>query len=181
MLKLKLHYSGHLLWWTDLLEKTLMLGKIEGRGRRGWERMRWLDGITDSMEMSLSRFQGLVMDREAWLAVVHSVMKSHTRLANWTELNSDDHYIYYFGQESLRRNGVAHIVNKSLKYSTWVNSQKQQNNLGLFPRKNLQQASGGDRIPAALFEILKDTTADTSLLWSFVFLCCLLWSLHFHF
>ena len=78
------------------------------------------------------------------------------KLIGMSEFNSDDHYIYYCGQESLRRNGLAHIVNKSLKYSTWVNSQKQQNDLSLFTRKNLQQASGGDRIPAELFEILKD-------------------------
>ena len=81
---------------------------------------------------------------------------SKLKRTEMSEFNSDEHYIYYWGQESLRRNGVTHIVNKSLKYSTWVNSQKQQNDLGLFPRKNLQQASGGDRIPAGLFEILKD-------------------------
>ena len=81
---------------------------------------------------------------------------SKLKWAEMSEFNSDDHYIYYCGQESLRRNGVAHIVNKSLKYSTSVNSQKQQNVLGLFPRNNMQQANGGDRIPAGLFEILKD-------------------------
>ena len=104
MLKLKLQYFGHLMRRTDSFEKTLMLGKIEDGKRRGWQRMRWLDSVTDSVDMSLSKLRELVMEREAWSAVVHGVTKYQTWLHDWTELSYLFIYLLWWPKPRITRN-----------------------------------------------------------------------------
>ena len=140
ILKLKLQYFGHLMQRADSFAKTLMLGKIEGRRRRGWQRMRWLDGITDTMNMGLGGLQDLVMNREAWHAVVHGVAKSRTWLSNWNELNWTEFFYFPFShsltwlKEKLRMRDTWDNRVSGLFYCTLHTQQSENKNIKVTTR-----------------------------------------------
>ena len=161
MLQLKLQYFGHLMRRTDSFEKTLMLGRIEGRRRRGRQRMRWLDGITDSMDMGLGGFQELVMDREAWSAVVRGVVKSRIRLSDWTEPNPMSHYCLHIDD---LKNDWPHIPTESKPHKYYLITSSRHSYVPSYFHVSLMCFDGRDNV-GDFFWVLIELSRGPDMLW----------------